>query len=174
MSRGCFESSSILRRSFPTITSTLRSNGSKRRLAKASSTASRLRTLPGRETKTRKSANSPRVSATASPVSRTSVQAPRSRMKSAKRRSDGASRGCSTWPDPGASRMGVRPNPGCLFTSNGPDYKTVTAETSAGYAPGLACAQPSTTGCARSDEPWPLNSVDRLLFVRASNDQPYL
>ena len=48
MSRGCFESGSILRRSFPTITSTLRSNGSKRRLAKASSKASRLRTLPGR------------------------------------------------------------------------------------------------------------------------------
>ena len=36
--------------------------------------------------------------------------------------------------------MGVRPNPGCLFTPDGPDYKTVTGGTSPGYAPGVALA----------------------------------
>ena len=145
MSRGCFESSSIFRRSFPTITSTLRSNGSKRRLTKVSSKASRLRTLPGRVTNTRKSANSPRVSGTASPVSRTSVRASRSRIKPAKRRSDGASRGCSERPDSGASRMGVRPNPGCLFTSDHHDYKNSYRRNISWLRPWRSVGRPSTT-----------------------------
>ena len=62
MRRGRFGSASIFLRNFPTSTSTLRSNGSKRRLAKASSRLSRLITRPGLATNILRTANSLRAS----------------------------------------------------------------------------------------------------------------
>ena len=112
MSRGALGSGSILRRRPPTSTSTLRSNGSSGRLATASRSASRLNTLPGRLTKTRSSANSPRVSAIGSPDSWASVQASRSRTSPANRTGDLASLESfmpSLSPGSGMSRMARPP-----------------------------------------------------------------
>ena len=137
MSRGSLGSSSILRRSLPIRTSTLRSNGSKRRLARASSSASRLTTRPGRVTNTRSSANSPRVSEIASPDSRASVRASRSRTRPAKLTgADGGFKPSNS----GTSRMASRPSPEC-------EVITLLAVL---FTSGLPCRRPPFTAIVQS------------------------
>jgi hypothetical protein len=86
ISRGFLGSASIFFRNLPTSTSMLRSNGSKRRLVKASSKVSRLTTRPGLVTNILRRANSPRVRGIASPDSRASAYASTLRTRPANAR----------------------------------------------------------------------------------------
>ena len=109
ISCGLFGSASIFLRNLPTSTSMLRSNGSKRRLVKASNRVSRLITRPGRVTNILSKANSPCVSWIASPESRASVQALGLNTRPAKRRGNVTSDLISDLEDAEAGFTGVKP-----------------------------------------------------------------